>query len=162
MIEIVRDYIVPAAYAVLPDEMASPEATALLLAIGLQESRFEHRRQIGGPARGWFQFEVAGVRGVLDHPATAAPIAVALRALRYDAATPAKVLLDAIEDNDVLAACFARCLLWTSPLALGGPQQGPQGWRLYASTWRPGKPHPEVWQANYAGAWARVQGGLNA
>ena len=28
----------------------------MLLAIGLQESRFVHRRQIGGPACGFWQF----------------------------------------------------------------------------------------------------------
>ena len=43
----------------------------MLLAIGLQESRLTHRRQIGGPARGLWQFERGGgVAGVLRHAAS--------------------------------------------------------------------------------------------
>lgn len=50
----------------LPAKMDTPKARVMMLAIGMQESRFEHRKQIGGPARGFFQFEEAGgVRGVL-------------------------------------------------------------------------------------------------
>ena len=63
----------PAVYAetmqLLPAKMDSPQARAMLKAIALQESRFEHRKQIGGPARGFWQFEQGGgVRGVLNHP----------------------------------------------------------------------------------------------
>src|SRR5690606_27518522 len=55
----------------LPSRMDTPKARLMLLAIGLQESRFDHRRQIGGPARGLWQFERGGgVRGVLRHPSS--------------------------------------------------------------------------------------------
>ena len=37
--------------ALLPAKMSGSKAKIMLLAIGLQESRFEHRRQMGGPAR---------------------------------------------------------------------------------------------------------------
>jgi hypothetical protein len=43
---------IAAALSLLPDRMTSPEAVVQMLAIGLQESRFEHRHQIGGPAHG--------------------------------------------------------------------------------------------------------------
>jgi hypothetical protein len=44
--------IIARTYAdVLPGRFASLEATVLLVAIGLQESRFKYRQQIGGPAR---------------------------------------------------------------------------------------------------------------
>ena len=36
------------ALSLLPDRMASDEAIVMLLAIGLQESRFQHRRQLVG------------------------------------------------------------------------------------------------------------------
>src|SRR5690606_12018619 len=59
--------LIEAGLALLPEPDSSREARAMLLAIALQESRFMHRRQIGGPARGYWQFEVGGVRGVMTH-----------------------------------------------------------------------------------------------
>ena len=53
----IMDDAVRPAMALLPARMDTPEADCMLLAIGLQESRFVHRRQIGGPARGFWQFE---------------------------------------------------------------------------------------------------------
>lgn len=40
----IRHHVFPAMWSILPERFASPEANALLLAIGMQESgRFEHR-----------------------------------------------------------------------------------------------------------------------
>ena len=68
--EVLRLAIEPA-LLLLPARMESAEATVMLLAIGLQESRLEHRRQIKGPARSFWQAEKGGgmVHGVLRHPA---------------------------------------------------------------------------------------------
>src|SRR3546814_6857126 len=55
----------------------------MLLAIGLQESRFLHRAQIGGPARGYWQFERGGVHGVLSHHASKAEAGKLCAALDY-------------------------------------------------------------------------------
>ena len=55
-----RDLIEFAITRHLPDRMLSDEAVTMMLAIGYQESRFEHRRQIRGPARGFWQFEHGG------------------------------------------------------------------------------------------------------
>ena len=56
----------------LPAAMNTRKARVLMYAIALQESRFTHRRQIGGPARGFWQFERGGgVRGVMTHPSSA-------------------------------------------------------------------------------------------
>ena len=41
---------------ILPPMMTSDAAKAMLLAIGMQESRLTHRKQIGGPAMGLWQF----------------------------------------------------------------------------------------------------------
>lgn len=157
MIEHILAFTLPAAFALLPAEMRSAEAMAMLIAIGLQESDgFTARRQYaGGPARGFWQFELTGVIGVLKHPATVDELARVVRLLRYRQATPAE-LLEALEHNDTLAACFARCLLWTLPGGLPGPNEAPAAWRQYIDAWRPGKPHPETWTANYSVAWGAV------
>lgn len=155
MIDQVRLFVLPAAFALLPLPMRSIEATALLLAIGLQESRFELRRQVGGgPARGFWQFEVPGVREVLTHPQTIVPIGQVVDTLRYGTAADEAVYLQrAIGDNDTLAACFARCLLWTLPEKLPEPDQAVVAWSQYRRTWRPGKPRVETWRENYAAGW---------
>jgi hypothetical protein len=146
------------ALAFLPFKMDTPEASVMLLAIGLQESRFVHRRQIGGPARGFWQFERGGgVRGVLTHPASRDH---AYRICGSRGVEPvAAAVYPALEQDDVLAAGFARLLLWTDANRLPaiGDVQG--GWNLYARTWRPGKPHPQTWPALHAQAVAVVGGG---
>lgn len=157
MIALVQDHILPAAYSLLPPAMNSPAATAMLLAIGLQESKFQHRRQVGGPARGFWQFEEGGgVAGVLRHAATAQIAQQVLRELRYPHAVTPSAVYALLADNDVLAAVFARLLLWTVPGRLPTEHQAPAGWRQYLDGWRPGKPHPETWAAYYTSAWQRV------
>ena len=147
--------VLPAAYSLLPPQMASPQASALLLAIGLQESRFSARRQYGnGPARGFWQFELGGVEGVLEHPASRVSVAGVLSVLGYAGASSREVHL-ALEHNDVLAAALARLLLWTDPRLL--PQAADavgDGWELYRRTWRPGKPKPETWSTHFASGWS--------
>lgn len=157
--EFLRDHIIPAAYAVLPTKMRAPSATAMLLAIALQESRLYQRRQRrGGPARGYWQFETVGVRGVREHRATAAESESVCIQLDVEARgfTP---IHEAIEHNDILACAFARLLLWTYPGRLPARGEPDEGWRQYLETWRPGRPHPETWAEHYARAWALIDGG---
>ena len=151
-------YIFPAAFALLPATMNTQKATALLLAIALQESRsLECRQQIGGPARGFWQFEMnGGVAGVLSHRNTAALARRVCEALRYQSSVVD--CYSAIRDNDVLACCFARLLLWTVPGALPGRDDAALGWQQYLAGWRPGKPHSETWDAHYSRAWGLVTG----
>ncbi len=145
-----REAILPA-LALLPARMNSPAAVALLLAIGLQESRLTHRRQIGGPARGLWQFERGGgVRGVLEHPSSKALAAAVCEARGVEPI--ASRVYDALEDDDVLAAAFARLLLWTDPKPLPAMGDTQAGWDCYIRTWRPGKPHRRTWDALYAQA----------
>ncbi|MGV2866780.1 hypothetical protein [Achromobacter sp. AGC39] len=149
------DYTVSPALTLLPPAMDTPQARVLLLAIGLQESRFLHRRQVGGPARGFWQFEQGGgVRGVLTHAATYGP-ARRFCAAR-DVAATADAVYSALEADDVLAAGFARLLLWTDPRRLPDVGDADTGWALYLRTWRPGKPHPHTWHALYAQAMAAI------
>ncbi|MFY0477085.1 hypothetical protein [Achromobacter marplatensis] len=153
---ITRTVIRPA-LALLPARMDAPEAHVMLLAIGLQESRFLHRRQIGGPARGFWQFEQGGgVRGVLAHPAsrdTAQQVCAACRV-----APSAAAVYPVLETDDVLACAFARLLLWTDARRLPSVGDAAGAWSLYVRTWRPGKPHPRTWPALHAHAAVAVEG----
>ena len=143
------------ALRLLPDKMDSRPARAMLIAIALQESRIKHRAQIGGPARGYWQFELGGgVRGVLTHPASKPHIRSVLSALDYDPDSDASNCWTAIEHNDLLAAAFARLLLWTLPSDLPAQNAPGAGWTQYIAAWRPGKPHRETWDAFYAQAWS--------
>lgn len=152
MIETIRAHILPAALSLLPPRMDTPAARRMILAIGLQESRFEHRRQISGPARGFLQFERSGVLGVIRHPATWPHLRSAVVALQYEPEMAGDDigLHAAIEHNDVLACVIARLNLWWLPQPLATTQD--DGWEQYRAAWRPGKPHPESWPA----CWARA------
>lgn len=122
-------------------------ARQMVLTIAGQEGGWTHRRQMGnGPARGLWQFERGGgVKGVLEHPASR-QAAAKLCGMRGVYPSADKVWA-ALEFDDVLAAGFARLLLWTDPKAL--PAYMDDGWDLYLRTWRPGKPHIERWAGNW-------------
>lgn len=152
---ITHDAINPA-LGLLPEKMDSAEARIMLLAIGLQESRFMHRRQMNeGPAMGFWQFERnGGVKGVLTH-----------RVSKKFAAEMCKVrgvapltypTWEALEHDDVLAASFARLLLFTDPFALPKIGNAAGAWEYYLRNWRPGKPHRETWDKFYVQARAQV------
>ncbi|WXL23905.1 hypothetical protein WG219_11115 [Ectopseudomonas mendocina] len=148
----IRQRAIAPALALLPANMSSPEAEVMLLAITRQEDPEQRRRQWPkGPARGLWQFEQGGgVRGVLNHPATR-DIAVRVCGVRGVQPSPEAVMIAIIID-DVLAAAFARLLLWSDPKRLPKANDPQGAWDLYIRTWRPGKPHPEKWPGNYAAA----------
>lgn len=144
------------ALSLLPARMDSPQARVMMLAIGLQESRFLHTHQIGGPAHGYYQFERGGgVRGVLRH-ASSRDHAIKLCAAR-SVATDAVSAFDAIEHDQVLASGFARLLLWTDPKPLPAIGDAQGAWDLYIRTWQPGKPHRKTWDDLYRQAVQAVQ-----
>lgn len=146
------------ALAMLPDNMDTPEARVMLAAIGLQESRFVHRRQLvgnpprpTGPAKSFWQGEKGGgmVSGLLSfHNARVRNMAIDLCEARGVKPNTEDVW-DAIEHDDVLAAGLARLLLWTDsrPLPAVGDVMG--AWEYYLRVWRPGRPHIETWPALY-------------
>lgn len=136
------------ALALLPAKMDSVRARVLMLAIGLQESRFTHRRQVGGPARGHYQFERGGgVRGVLTHPESKVHALRICRRRGVPVGVPGALdaTYRALEKDDILAACFARLLLWTDAAPLPAVEDVDGAWAYYLRTWRPGKPHPHTW-----------------
>lgn len=159
---IITDTAINPALGLLPGKMDTPAARVMLLAIGLQESRFLHRRQIGGPARGFWQFEKGtrasrgGVWGVYLHAASKGHLAVLCKARSVTCDPDA--IYAALEYDDVLAAGVARLLLWTDPKALPQVADVDAAWALYLRTWRPGKPHPQTWPALYAQVVSAVRG----
>ncbi|PIG09929.1 hypothetical protein [Comamonas sp. 26] len=175
--QIIKTGINPA-LALLSPGMDTPQARVMLLTIGLQESRFEHRYQIvqgrpgaKGPARGFWQFELGtaasrgGVWGVFLHSASNEPLKQV--AMQRGVALSPTAIWQAIETDDVLAAALARLLLWTDPKALPKLGDAETAWQQYLRTWRPGayergNAQQRVdlrakWARNYAQALEAVQ-----
>ena len=155
MIETLKSYVIPAALALLPAKMDTPEARAMLVAIALQESNLQYRKQIGGPALGFFMWELPQVGLVLRHEVIGPMALKVLADLAYSVgAPPFENIHAAMQHNDVLQCAFSRLLLWpdAAPLPQRGDVQGSLA--TYLRVWRPGKPHPEKWPASWAQAWA--------
>lgn len=143
------EYAINPAMALLPPKMTSDKATVMLLAIGLQESRLTHRKQIGGPAKSFLQFESGGgVKGVMNHSASSAHAQAMCQALAvpFDRAA----IFQAMEFNDALAFGLGRLLLYTDPKSLPEIGDVQAAWDLYQRVWRPGKPHRQTWDELYA------------
>lgn len=144
--------IVPAA-RLLPPYMDTDEARAMLLTIALQESKLRARVQLGGgPARSYYQFELGGIRGVLEHPASGGFARSLCAAL--DIVPSPRLVSNAITYHDVLATVFARLLLWTLPDTLPKREEVNVAWYQYVEGWRPGQPRAESWPGNYREAWS--------
>jgi hypothetical protein len=128
--------------------MQSQAAEVMLVAIGLQESGFRHRHQIGGPAHGFWQFERnGGVKGVLRHHSTSATIGAYLEELELP--TDVEGVFEILPWSEMAQVGLARLLLWSDPAALPliGFQSG--AWDFYLRNWRPGKPRSAAWPAHY-------------
>lgn len=150
-------------------------ARAMLYAIAGQEAGWQHRFQISkradgtsyrGPARGLWQFELGGgVRGVLEHEASntiAYRVATGFVGdFAYGGYTGETAVWAVLPYEDVLAAAFARLLLWTDRRKLPDPSQANAevAWGIYNSVWRPGKPHKAKWAANWLAAVKVVEKG---
>ena len=137
------------AFKLLPAKMDTRAARVDHAAIGYQESDgYKVRRQYGnGPAAGYWQFERGGIKGVMLHAATArlATEVCDARGVPFNS----EKIWQAFQVDDVLAAAFARLLMWTDSQPL--PTTKDAAWEMYAKRlWRPGKPHPEKWQASWA------------
>jgi hypothetical protein len=172
----ITDEAITPALALLPAKMDTVAARVMLLAIGLQESRFQDRRQLigkpprpTGPAKSFWQGERGGglVSGVRTHEATR-DLAAQLYRARGVAADNAAIW-NAIEHDDVLAAALARLLLWSEPGRLPEVGDVDGAWTLYLRTWRPGAfargtaaqraDLRAKWDRNYGQAVAEVGGG---
>lgn len=162
--EFLREIIDPACAALtgqMGRDMGEDRARVMMLAIAYQESNLEHRRQIRGPARGFWQFERGGgTAGVLNHERSKAAAKASCEAMGVE--PEVGVVYEALASDDNLAACFARLLLWTDPKPLPaiGDEEG--AWQYYLANWRPGKPHRARWSQAHALAVRTVLGGTYA
>lgn len=139
----------------LPSRMDTVSARLMMLAIQKQEDPEERRYQVvkrteatksenivgertaKGPARGLWQFEAGGgIKGVLGHKSTAEYIRGVCD--HFDVIPDTTHCWRALEDNDVLAACFARLLLWSDFGALPKVGDAEGAFDMYLKNWRPG------------------------
>lgn len=133
----------------------TPSGNIQTMAIAGQESQWMYRRQIGGPARSYWQFEKGGgVAGVLSHPATSLKAKALCGPL--DIECEIATVYEAMAWNDTLACGMARLLLWTDPHALPAVGDKNAAWDYYIRNWRPGMPHQHTWAARYDAAVAAV------
>lgn len=134
---IILQAIIRPALLLLPTVMASREAERMLLAISIYETGLESRSPVGG----WWDLDEAGY--VLRHPETSGYASQACRTLAIDPVEKdAKLVL---RFNDVLAAVFARLLLWTLSAPLPGARNQRGAWDQYVEAWRPRRLRGEQW-----------------
>ncbi|MCW5737025.1 MAG: hypothetical protein KIS73_23065 [Enhydrobacter sp.] len=132
---------------------ATDRARVLLMAIAGQESGWTARRQIGGPARSYWQFEKGG--GVDDvFRATSRQLGIVCAA--QDIPCDRTVVFEAMAWNDSLACAMARLLLWMEPAPLPAVGEKEAAWQYYLRNWRPGAPHRHSWDARYDQALAAI------
>jgi hypothetical protein len=165
--ETLNSFLVPACLSLFPEKYNTPEARAMLIAIALQESDLEHRQQLignhrnwweslNGPATSYWQFEKIGIRGVLEHRKTGPLAREVLEKLGYP--EDVNTIHKAIAHNDILAVCIARLALYRLPQPLPQRDQSEMGWNQYVEAWRPGKPKRERWAERFELAWQVVGG----
>jgi hypothetical protein len=124
----------------------SDAARILVTTIAGQESRWHDRRQIGGPARSYWQFEQGGgVAGLFLATPRQLSTVCASQDILYDLG----VVFEAMAWNDPLACAMARLLLWTDPAPLPAVGDKDAAWAYYIANWRPGAPHRASWDGLY-------------
>ncbi len=130
-------------------------ARVLVLAIAGQESAWSARKQSGGPARSFWQFEQGGGVAGLFH---AAPVKLSKICAELYVPFDSSTVFEAMAWCDVLAAAMARLLLWTDAAPLPDVGKVDEAWAYYQRNWRPGAPHPESWPGRYGTAAGLVSG----
>lgn len=137
-LEAARQQVLEPTFAhLLPGKYSSAQASVMLLAIALHESGLRTRQQLGGPARSLWQMEQGGgIRGVLQHRATATQ-ARAVCTLRAVAPVESDVYAAFLLD-DQLACAFARLLLWSDGAPLPALIDVDAAWECYLRNWCPG------------------------
>lgn len=154
-----------------PGNPDDPNTHRMLVAISAQEADLQYRAQLdaqgrenpNGPALGLLQFEkgtytsLGGVSGVIMHYKSAPFLKRAC--VYFHLPFTNEAIWRAQRTNDQFAFITGRLLLWTDPYAM--PKEQKVGWVAYADRlWRPGKPHPERWAANWQLATDLIEGRL--
>lgn len=119
------------------------DASRLLYAIGLQESEFQHRKQIKGPAKGFFQFEPIACLEVINRDK---PLLE-----QHKLPTNHRDLYNVLQWSEVGMILSARILLYYgSPYRLPKKHETEHAWQNYLKAWRPGKPRLGDWWGNWS------------
>lgn len=152
----IHSHVIPAALSLLPGKMDTLPAHAMLLAIGLQESGFRHRIQVPKDfAHGFWQFEKnGGVKEVLENHTTSPIVTPICDLLLYPSTTAA--IWTALPCDSILAAVFARSLLYIDSRSMPFENDPDKGWDIYVKRWRPGAPHREPWNDHFSHAWSII------
>jgi hypothetical protein len=143
--------------AFLGPPYAGEPAEVMLLAIALQESGLATREQMGGPAHGLWQFELAtATNDFVVAGRTFFKNIVESLGFKLNPFT----LWDAIAAGaDQLACVLARERLYRmvdAPLPAVGDQG--EAWRQYVQAWGPGRPSEGRWAVCYPEAVAALHG----
>lgn len=154
-------YLIRAALAYLPERMCTKNAIALLIATGMQESRFVYTRQINGPARGYWQFESGGgLIGIMSHVSSKDHLKNVTK--RFDLPWDRTTLFKRIEEDRLFAAICARLLYFTDRMEIPAAtyENEQEAWVYYIRNWRPGKPRRSSWHRFWRMACDVVNGKL--
>lgn len=132
------------------------EARLELLVIPGQESLWSDVEQWGGgPGRGYYQDEPETCSEVLNNPTSAAMMHKVCAALGIEANGAA--IYGALLGNTKLQVAIGRLDMWCDPRPLPPYGNVHQAWLIYDEEWRPGAPHPALWDGLYAQALAADQ-----
>jgi hypothetical protein len=127
------------------------QSRLLLLVTAGQEGDWRYRRQMGGPARSFWQCEQGGaVADVMARCPTQLRNLCTYLAIDYDKNT----IFEAMAWNDTLAVGIARLEYWLDPKPLPAIGDVDGSWDYYLKNWRPGAPRPKDWPSYYAAAMA--------
>lgn len=137
----------------------SPEAACQLLAQGMHESGYRYRyqrdslgRELPTLARGYWQFELDGVRAATTHRANGW-IGGKLADLGYGGADD-RALHHAVAHSELLMLLLARAMLWWVPEALPAIGDRDGAYAYYLRAWNPGARRKDAWGRDYARACA--------
>lgn len=136
--ELFRHALQPAC-GYLGQRFVDRRSDVLVLALTMQESDgLQARRQRGGPALGFAQFEMIAVKHVLTHRATKERAVALLQALGYPPTLTVLQVHELLEHNDIACMGFARLNLFTHPQALPPIGDVDAAWDQYVAVWKPG------------------------
>ena len=145
---------------------ATDAARAMLYAAGLQESNLSARFQAmpaesvvhKGAGRGLWQMRPDDVSRVLTDNSTRERSETS--ANKYVGSVNPHAVWETLEYDDVLAAIFARLMLWPDPAALPAPTVANEqaAWDYYVRCWRHSPPREQSWAANWRAAVENVGG----
>ncbi|MCI0559470.1 MAG: hypothetical protein MN733_13330 [Nitrososphaera sp.] len=121
----------------------------MLLAIGQTESGFKTRHQRGGPAMGYWQFEIDGGCAEFEKDKRLGSFRKAARDLGFPNLERSATWFSLGQGCDHLACIMARAILWLEPKALPEVGDVEEAYRQYLNRWRPGRPSKERFLKSY-------------